>query len=129
VVVVVTVTMVVSLGVAQLFNKQFPGRRLARWALIAPWAASVMMTAVIFRFMLDPNYGLINQVLHTLGLVQYNTKTADWLGHPTSAFIWEMVVAVFVSVPFTSYTVIAGLQTVPGEVYEAARMDGASKAR
>jgi multiple sugar transport system permease protein len=129
VVVVVSVTMVVSLGVAQLFNKKFPGRTVARWALIAPWAASVMMTAIIFKWMLYGGYGFINILLDDLGLVDRNSTTADWLGHPTSAFIWEMAVAVFVSVPFTSYTVIAGLQTVPGEVYEAARMDGASKVR
>jgi multiple sugar transport system permease protein len=129
VVVVVTFTMVISLGVAQLFNQRFPGRTLARWALIAPWAASVMMTAIIFKWMLDQNYGLINQILDALGIVKLHSNTADWLGHSTSGFVWEMVVAVFVSIPFTSYTVIAGLQTVPGEVYEAARMDGASKIR
>ena len=129
VVVVVSVTMVVSLGVAQLFNQKFPGRTVARWALIAPWAASVMMTSIIFKWMLDPGYGFINLVLKSLGLVTLNSTQADWLGHSGTAFAWEMAVAVFVSVPFTSYTVIAGLQTVPAEVYEAARMDGASKLR
>src|SRR5207247_7246035 len=112
--------------VAQLFNQRFPGRAVARWALIAPWAASVMMTAIIFKWMLDPGHGLINLIGKDLGLIELNSPTADWLGRSTSGFVWEMVVAVFVSIPFTTYTVIAGLQTVPGEVYEAARMDGAS---
>jgi multiple sugar transport system permease protein len=129
VVVVVTVTMVVSLGVAQLFNQRFPGRRLARWALIAPWAASVMMTAIIFKYMLNDEYGVINLILHDLGLVKLGSPRADWLGTTTSGLVWEMAVAVFVSVPFTSYTIIAGLATVPAEVYEAAKVDGASKAR
>jgi multiple sugar transport system permease protein len=129
VVVVVTVTMVLSLGVAQLFNQKFPGRTVARWALIAPWAASVMMTAIIFKWMLDPGHGLINLIGKDLGLIELNSPTADWLGRSTSGFVWEMIVAVFVSIPFTTYTVIAGLQTVPGEVYEAAKMDGASKVR
>jgi multiple sugar transport system permease protein len=79
--------------------------------------------------MLDPGYGFINLILKSLGLVRLNTTQSDWLGHSGTAFAWEMAVAVFVSVPFTSYTVIAGLQTVPAEVYEAARMDGASKVR
>ena len=129
VVVVVFFTVAVSLAVAQLFNQRFPGRTVARWALIAPWAASVMMTSLIFKWMLDPGHGLVNIVLHDLGLVQLNTPGADPLGHQVAGFVWEMVVAVFVSVPFTSYTVIAGLQTIPGEVYEAARMDGASRVR
>jgi multiple sugar transport system permease protein len=129
VVVVVTVTMVVSLAVAQLFNQRFPGRTVARWALIAPWAASVMMTAIIFKWMLYQGYGFINILLDDIGLVDRTSPTADWLGHSTSGFVWEMAVAVFVSIPFTSYTVIAGLQTVPAEVYEAAKMDGASKIR
>ncbi len=58
VVAVVAVTMVLSLLLAQLFNERFPGRRVARWALIAPWAASVMMTALVFRWALDANNGV-----------------------------------------------------------------------
>ena len=59
----------ISLALAQLFNQRFPGRRVVRWALIAPWAASVMMTALIFRWMLQPDNGAINMFLHQLGLV------------------------------------------------------------
>jgi multiple sugar transport system permease protein len=126
VVAVVVVTMLISLGLAQLFNERFPGRRVARWALIAPWAASVMMTSLIFRWALDANNGVVNVFLHDLGLIKFNSDQADWLGRPTSAFIWMMVVAVFVSVPFSTYAILAGLQAVPDEVYEAARVDGAS---
>ena len=125
VVVVVALTMLVSLGVAQLFNKQFPGRRVARWALIAPWAASVVMTAIAFRWMLDPNNGAITVIAHDLGIVkQYNAT--NWLSEQVPAFCWEMFVAVFVSVPFTTYALLAGLQGIPSEVYEAAKLDGAS---
>lgn len=129
-VVIVTVTMFLGLLMAQLFNQRFPGRRATRWALIAPWAASVMMTSIVFRWMLDPNNGVINLLLHQLGLIKnYNTTSADWLGRPTSAMIWMMAVAVFVSLPFATYTLLAGLHTIPAEVYEAARVDGASKLR
>ncbi|MBS2965811.1 sugar ABC transporter permease [Actinocrinis puniceicyclus] len=127
---VVGLTMLVSLGVAQLFNQRFPGRRVARWALIAPWAASVMMTAIIFRWMLDPNTGALNLLLRDLGLLsKLGTSQADWLGRPDAAFAWMIAVAVFVSVPFSTYTILAGLQTVPAEVYEAAEIDGASPSR
>jgi multiple sugar transport system permease protein len=125
--VVVGATMLISLGLAQLFNQRFPGRRVVRWALIAPWAASVMMTALIFRWMLDPNNGAINILLHQLGILHgFNTNQSAWLANPDSAMAWMMVVAVFVSVPFTTYVLLAGLQTIPGELYEAARVDGAS---
>ena len=126
---IVAITMVLSLGLAQLFNQRFPGRRVARWALIAPWAASVMMTALIFRWMLLPDNGVINVFLHQLGLVQFNSNESAWLGRPDSALAWMIGVAVFVSLPFTTYTLLAGLQAIPGELFEAARVDGASRWR
>jgi multiple sugar transport system permease protein len=129
VVVVVGVTMLLSLGLAQLFNERFPGRRVARWALIAPWAASVVMTSLIFRWALDDTSGVINVFLHDLGLVKFGSNEADWLGRPFSAFVWMMVVAIFVSLPFSTYALLAGLQTIPPELYEAARVDGASPLR
>ena len=62
VVAVVALTVLISLALAQLFNQRFPGRKVARWALIAPWAASVLMTAIVFKWMLDPEVGVINQI-------------------------------------------------------------------
>ena len=76
--------MLLSLALAQLFNQRFPGRRVARWALIAPWAASVLMTTLIFRWALDPNSGVINVFLHDIGLLKsFGSNEADWLGRPT----------------------------------------------
>jgi multiple sugar transport system permease protein len=127
VVAVVGFTMVISLALAQLFNQRFPGRRVTRWALIAPWAASVLMTAIVFKWMLTPGYGLINVVQHDLGLLHnLNGAAADPLGKASTAMPWLIFVAVFVSLPFTTYTILAGLSTIPHEVYEAARVDGSS---
>jgi len=127
VVVVVAVTMLISLGLAQLFNQRFPGRQIARWALIIPWAASVMMTALIFKWALDPNVGVINVILHHIGVVKkLGSNQADWLGNPTSALLWMMGVAVFVSLPFTTYAILSGLQGIPRDVYEASAIDGAT---
>lgn len=124
---VVAGTMLISLALAQLFHQEFPGRRIARWALIAPWAASVLMTAIVFRWGLDANNGVINILLHDLGLLgEFNGNAADWLGNPDSALAWMIVVAIFVSVPFATYALLAGLTAIPGDVYEAARVDGAS---
>ena len=129
VVVVVSVTVLISLGLAQLFNQRFPGRRVARWALIIPWAASVMMSALIFKWALDPNVGVINVILHDLGVLKLGSNQADTLGNPTSALAWMMAVAVFVSLPFTTYAILAGLQGIPADVYEAASIDGATSWR
>ncbi len=125
---IVAITVLISLALAQLLNRGFPGRRVVRWALIAPWAASVMMTAIVFRWMLDPNNGVVNVFLHQIGVVKdYNGTQASWLGNPTAALWWMIAVAVFVSVPFTTYALLAGLTSIPSDVYEAARMDGAGK--
>ena len=124
---VVAITMLASLGLAQLFNQRFPGRRYVRWAVIAPWAASVMMTALIFRWMLQPDSGVIYLFLHQIGVIaQFNVNTPDWLGNPDAAMAAMIAVGVFVSLPFTTYVLLAGLQSIPGELYEAARVDGAS---
>jgi multiple sugar transport system permease protein len=129
VVVVVSVTVLISLGLAQLFHQKFPGRRVARWAIIIPWAASVMMSALIFKWALDPNVGVINVILHHLGVLKLGSNRADWLGNPTSALAWMMAVAVFVSLPFTTYAILAGLQGIPDDVHEAASIDGATRWR
>jgi ABC-type sugar transport system permease subunit len=123
---VVTVTMLLSLGLAQLLNSRFPGRRLVRWALIVPWASSVLMTALIWRWMLNDFYGVVNRLLMDLGVLD---APVNWLARPGQALVAMMGVAVFVSLPFTSFVLLAGVQSIPAEVYEAARVDGAGPVR
>jgi len=125
---VVAITMLLSLGLSQLLNQVFPGRRYVRWAIIAPWAASVVMTALIFRWMLQPDNGVVYVFLHQLGIVRTLTVTQPaWLASPDAAMACMIAVGIFVSLPFTSYVLLAGLQSIPGELYEAARVDGASR--
>lgn len=123
VVIVVSVTIVLSLGLALLLDARYPGRRFVRWALIIPWAASVVMTSTIWRWMLDAYYGVVNLALETLGLIH---EPVAWLGDASTSFIWMMAVAVFVSLPFTTYVILAGMQSIPHDIYEAARVDGAT---
>lgn len=120
---VVGVTIVISLGLAQLLNAAFPGRRLVRWALIVPWAASLIMTSKLFVWLYDYYFGLVNRALVAAGLLR---APVDWLGDDRTVMGAMIAVGVFVSLPFTTYVLLAGLQTIPGEVYEAARVDGAS---
>ncbi len=128
VVVVVGCTLIGSLALAALLNKAFPGRRLVRMAVIVPWAASVVMTTLVVHYGLEPYFGIINSFLVDVGLIS-TPEGYGWTRHPGTAFAWAMVVAVFVSLPFTTYTILAGLQTVPGETVEAARIDGAGGLR
>lgn len=126
VVVVVALTLVISLAMAQLLDKAFPGRRLVRMIVIIPWAASVVMTTMVIYYGLEGYIGIINTFFVDVGLI---AEPYGWTKNPGSAFAWSIAVAVFVSLPFTTYTILAGLQTVPGEVLEAAKVDGAGRAR
>ncbi|WP_242903396.1 carbohydrate ABC transporter permease [Actinomadura terrae] len=123
---IVITTMVLSLAIGQLLNSRFPGRRVVRWTVIVPWAASVLMTSLIWKWMLDNYSGLVNRVLLDLHLID---EPVNWLSHPWQAMLWMMWVAVFVSLPFASFVILAGLQTIPEDVYEAARVDGAGPLR
>jgi multiple sugar transport system permease protein len=120
---VVGLTVVISLATAQLLNERFPGRRLVRWALIVPWAASLIMTAKLFVWIYDYYFGILNHLLTSLGIA---AGPVDWLGDDSTVMGAMIAVGVFVSLPFTTYVVLAGLAAIPGEVYEAARVDGAS---
>ncbi|HEX5541366.1 MAG TPA: sugar ABC transporter permease [Micromonospora sp.] len=123
---VVAATLVISLALAQFLDKAFPGRRLVRLAVIVPWAASVVMTATVFYYGLDPFYGVMNQFMVDIGLLETGF---GFTRRPVPAFAVSMAVAVFVSLPFTTYTILAGLQAVPRDVMEAAWVDGAGPVR
>jgi ABC-type sugar transport system permease subunit len=84
------------------------------------------MTAKLFVWIYDYYFGILNQALVALGIL---AAPVDWLGDDTTVMGAMIAVGVFVSLPFTTYVLLAGLQTIPGEVYEAARVDGASRWR
>ena len=121
---VVGITIVISLALAQLLDAAFPGRRLVRLALIVPWAASLIMTAKLFVWLYDYYFGLLNRLLIAVGVL---ARPVDWLGDDGTVMGAMVAVGVFVSLPFTTYVLLAGLQSIPGELYEAARVDGAAQ--
>lgn len=120
---VVFFTMIISLPVAQLLNAKYPGRKVVRWAVIIPWAASLVMTSTVWKWILDAYYGVLNEIAMDLHLIK---EPVDWLANSKFAFMWLMVVAVFVSIPFTSFVILAGLSTVPNDIMEASRVDGSN---
>ena len=126
VVVVVALTIVISLAIAQLLNTQFPGRRLVRMAVLVPWAASTVMTTLTFVYGLDPFYGVINRLFVQMHILH---EPYGFTKQPLPAFLTAIVVGIFVSLPFTTYTILAGLANVPKEILEAAQVDGASPIR
>ena len=121
-VVVVGMTLAISLPLAQLMNAKFKGQKFLRYSIIIPWAASLVITATSWKWILDPYYGLMNLILQDLHIIK---EPIDMLGDPSTSFIWLLIVAVFVSLPFTSYVLLAGLQSISHEVLEAAKVDGA----
>lgn len=122
VVVVVALTVLISLGVAQFLSKDFFGRKVVRWAIIVPWAASLVITAKLFTMIYDYYYGTLNLILQTLHIT---SGPIDFLGDDRWTMASMILVGIFVSVPFTAYVFVAGLSAIPTDVYEAAKIDGA----
>jgi multiple sugar transport system permease protein len=120
---VVFLTVIISLPLAQLLNQKFPGRRYVRWALIVPWAASVVMTSIIWKWILNAYSGELNLTLSQLHLIK---EPIDWVGNPSTSFYVLIWIAVFVSIPFTTFVLLAGLQSIPHDITEAAAVDGAT---
>jgi ABC-type sugar transport system permease subunit len=88
-----------------------------------PWAASLIITSKLFVWIYDYYFGILNHLLRAVGLI---AEPVDWLGNDATVMGAMIAVGVFVSLPFTTYVLLAGLATIPGDVYEAARIDGAS---
>lgn len=116
-------TVLISVPVALILNQDFYGRGVARTIVMLPWSVSLTMTAVVWRWAFNDDYGMVNVTLQRLGLIG---GPIHWLATPSLAFIVEIAVGILVSIPFTVTILLGGLSSVPGDIYEAARMDGAS---
>lgn len=110
-----------SLGLALLLNLDLKLRWLARTLTLVPWAMPPVVIAIMWRLMLNPTYGPINGGLEALGL----PGDINWLGNFSTALPAVIVVGVWAGMPQTTITLLAGLQNVPGELLEAAAIDGA----
>ncbi len=119
---VVGVTLVLSVILAVTLHEALPGRRFFRAVILLPWATSLVISAAVLKYILDPTRGPLNDLLGRLGLV---TDNPAWLAHPETAFASVIAVGIWVSIPFTTVVILAGLQSIPGDIYEAATLDGA----
>ncbi|MFE0016003.1 carbohydrate ABC transporter permease [Mesorhizobium sp. NPDC059054] len=120
---VVAGALILSIPVAMILNSDFYGRSAARVIILLPWAVSLTMTAVVWRWALNGESGMLNSALMGLGLIDQNIQ---WLASAGTAFPMQVLIGILVTVPFTVTIFLGGLSSIPEDLYEAAALEGAS---
>ncbi|MBB1252224.1 sugar ABC transporter permease [Streptomyces sp. OF3] len=116
----VSVTFTIGLTLANMLNRKLRGRALYRVLLILPWGIPAFVSVFAWRLLFNERNGLLNNVLNGGGI-----DSIAWLGDPTWAKVSVIAVNVWLGVPFMLVATLGALQSIPGELYEAAEMDGA----
>jgi trehalose/maltose transport system permease protein len=117
----VSLETVFGLIIALVLHRQFPGRGLVRAAILIPWAIPTIVSARMWGWMLHDQFGIINDMLLRLGLI---AAPVAWTASPETAMAAVLVVDVWKTTPFMALLILAALQMVPQDIYEAARLDG-----
>ncbi|MCS7478791.1 carbohydrate ABC transporter permease [Umezawaea endophytica] len=112
----------IGLGLALLLNREVKGRAVYRVLLILPWAVPAFISAFTWKYMFNAQYGIINQALRAIGV----DNPPVWLGQNDWALVAVVIVNVWLGVPFMMVALLGGLQAIPGDLYEAAEVDGAT---
>lgn len=113
-----------GVGAAILLNENFIGRTLVRALVLLPFFAPTIAITMLWRWLLNANYGMINYILMSLHIIN---KPVNWLGNSDLAIFTLIGIAIWRFTPFVIINVLARLQTIPLEIYEAAEIDGANK--
>ena len=121
---VVLGTLLFSVPIALILNDDFYGQGLARVIIMLPWAVSLTMTAIVWRWALNGESGMLNSGLMKLGLIDTNIQ---WLAQSATAFPVQILIGILVSIPFTVTIFLGGLSSVPEELYDAAAIEGANR--
>lgn len=108
---------------ALILNSKIRARGMIRGLVLVPWATPSVLIALMWMWMLDPNLGIINRILQMVGLQQ---QAHAWLADPATALPTLMVIDIWQGIPFFAVMILAALQGVPGELLEAAKIDGAN---
>jgi multiple sugar transport system permease protein len=122
--VVVTGSMLVGLGTALAVRRPFRGRALYRMALIIPWVIPPVATSLVWSWMLDYQFGVVNHLLRLAGIIG---EPIGWLTTTRWAMPSMFLVGIWKMYPIASVMLLAGLQVIPDELYEAAKIDGANR--
>ncbi len=109
--------------IAMVLNQKFHGRKIARSIVVFPWATSLVIQASVWNYIIKYEYGNLNNVLLNLGLIQ---DAINWRATYQIEFAWECFVGIFVTIPFVTFCVLSGLQSIDAAYYEAATVDGAT---
>lgn len=123
-VVSVGVEIVLGVAIAAFIHRRYAGWRTLRLAIIIPWAVPTIAVATMFRWIYNADYGALNGLLFQLGAID---SYVAWLSDPLTAMNLVIAADVWHSTPFVVLIVLAALSGIPAELYEAARMDGASR--
>lgn len=121
-VVVVGLSTLIGIILALVLNNDFRGRKVVRAIVVFPWATSLIIQASVWKFIIDGDYGTLNTLFMKLGLI---SKNVNWTPSPAAYFAWECWVGIFVTIPFVTFCVLSGLQSIDASYYEAATVDGA----
>lgn len=125
-VVTVLAEFVLGLLIALVVNSHFRGRGLVRAAMLVPWAIPTVLSAQMWKWMYNDIFGVINDLLRRIGVIEQNIA---WLAKPATALPAVMAIDIWKTTPFVALLLLAGLQVIPEELYEAATVDGASRFR
>lgn len=117
---------VIGFGVALLLNVEARGRNILRGLFLLPWLIPSVVVSFLWMWIFNANYGVLNGVLRDLGLIAENV---NWLGERSSAMIAVIIAKTWNTFPWIAVMVLAGLQTIPNELYESAAIDGANRWR
>jgi trehalose/maltose transport system permease protein len=117
----VTLETLLGLLVALVLNAEFRGRGFVRAAILIPWAIPTIVSARMWGWMLNDQYGIINSMMIGLGLI---ASPIAWTARPDTAMIAVLIVDVWKTTPFMALLILAGLQMIPRDMYESARIDG-----
>jgi multiple sugar transport system permease protein len=112
-----------GLAIALVINRHFRGRGLVRAAILVPWAIPTVVSSQMWRFIFNDKYGLLNIILFGPNTSAYTA----WLANPSTAFAAIVLADIWKTSSFAGLLILAGLQLIPDELYEAARIDGASE--
>lgn len=120
---VVGISTLLGFIIALMLNNKFRGRKLARAVLVFPWATSLVIQASVWNYIIKYEYGNLNNILLNLGIIK---EAINWRSSYQIEFIWACFVGIFVTIPFVTFCVLSGLQSIDSSLYEAANIDGAS---
>ena len=115
---------ILGLIIALLLNTRIAGRGILRGLLMIPWVIPSVVTAILWRWMLQPQYGVLNYIFHNLGLS--DTMNIAWAQHPVLSMLSVSMAAVWRQLPYMTVMILAALQALDHTIVEAARIDGAS---